>query len=51
MKSNEKRDEEGIGWGPKQYLAFVIALLQTVLLPILLLIVVFFVLVWFIGYL
>ncbi|MFQ5821418.1 MAG: hypothetical protein ACE5I5_15645 [Candidatus Heimdallarchaeota archaeon] len=49
MKSNEKRDEEGIGWKPKQYIAFIIAMFQTVLLPILLLIALFFVLVLFIG--
>lgn len=50
LKSNENHEEEGIGWSPKQYFAFIIAMFQTVLLPILLLIVLFFVLAVLVGY-
>lgn len=47
---DENHEEEGIGWSPKQYFAFIIAMFQTVLLPILLLIVLFFVLAVLVGY-
>ncbi|MFQ6124642.1 MAG: hypothetical protein ACE5R6_08575 [Candidatus Heimdallarchaeota archaeon] len=49
-QKENKQEEESIGWSPKQYLAFIIALFQTVLLPILLLIVLFFVLAVLVGY-
>ncbi len=49
LKSDENQ-EEGIGWSRTQYLAFVIAMFQTVLLPVLALMALFFVLAVIVGY-
>jgi len=50
MKPEKEDQEEDIGWSSKQYLAFFIALLQTILLPTLVIIVFFIVLALFIGH-
>lgn len=50
LKSDENHEEEGIGWSRTQYLAFVIAMFQTVLLPVLVLMALFFVLAVIFGY-
>jgi len=44
LKSDENIEKEVIKWSLKQYIAFIIALFQTVLLPLLVIMVLFFIL-------